>query len=232
MRVVRTVSHEPPALGRVDGLSYALFEPAGPPRGAVVIGHGADSAKESHYDFARLLRSSGVTAVAFDARGHGASDGPLDERVVEDVATMAAVLPDDVPLGLRGTSMGGWLVLAAAARVGAAAVVAICPPPSDRLADRLRDDAFGFASTGAAADVVAAVDLPSAAAALGERLFLLHAAGDDVVPVEHSRALHAAAPGSRFVEMPGGHHRSIQHDPELQAVTARWLVDAFGVPGV
>lgn len=53
---MRTVSPDPPSLGRVDGLSYALFAPAAAPHGGVVICHGADSAKESHYDFARLLR--------------------------------------------------------------------------------------------------------------------------------------------------------------------------------
>jgi alpha-beta hydrolase superfamily lysophospholipase len=227
---VRTVSPEPPALGTVDGLSYALFSPAAAPRGAVVICHGADSAKESHYDFARLLRSMGVAAVCFDARGHGDSDGPLDSRVVSDVGSVASVLPHGVPLGLRGSSMGGWLSLAAAASVGASAVVAICPASSSGLASGLRGSRFGFESTPSAADVVAEVDLDTCAAGLGERLLLLHAEGDEVVPVEHSRALHAAARGSRYIELPGGHHRSIQHDAELQAVAARWLLDAFRVP--
>lgn len=27
--------------------------------------------------------------------------------------------------------------------------------------------------------------------------------------------------------MPGGHHRSIQHDPELQGVALRWLERAL-----
>ena len=37
-------------------------------------------------------------------------------------------------------------------------------------------------------------------------------------------ALHAVAPGSKLVVTPGGHHRSVQHDPELQAYAARFLV--------
>jgi alpha-beta hydrolase superfamily lysophospholipase len=227
---VRTVSPDPPSLGRVDGLSYALFAPAAAPHGGVVICHGADSAKESHYDFARLLRSMGVAAVCFDARGHGDSDGPLDEHVIADVATVASVLPPGVPVGLRGSSMGGWLALAAAASVGAAGVVAICPASSDGLAAGMRDGRFGFESTEAGAATVAGVDLSACVAGLGERLLLLHAAGDEIVPVEHSRALHEQAPGSRLIELPGGHHRSIQHDPELQAVAARWLLDAFRLP--
>jgi pimeloyl-ACP methyl ester carboxylesterase len=43
------------------------------------------------------------------------------------------------------------------------------------------------------------------------------------VPVERSRALHALAPGSRLVAVPGGHHRTAQHDPELEALSVRFL---------
>jgi uncharacterized protein len=41
-----------------------------------------------------------------------------------------------------------------------------------------------------------------------------------------SRALHEAAQGSRLIEVPGGHHRSVQHDPELQAAAVQFLVRA------
>jgi hypothetical protein len=33
--------------------------------------------------------------------------------------------------------------------------------------------------------------------------------------------------GSRLITLPGGHHRSIQHDPELQAVSLRFLGKAL-----
>ena len=60
-------------------------------------------------------------------------------------------------------------------------------------------------------------------------MLLLHARGDEQVPVQHSRELapHARAPGSRLIEVPGGHHRSIQHDEELQAVSLRFLARAL-----
>ena len=56
-------------------------------------------------------------------------------------------------------------------------------------------------------------------------MLLLHAEGDEQVPVEHSRELarYFTAPGSRLIAVPGGHHRSIQHDPELQAVSLRFI---------
>src|SRR4051794_13991982 len=136
---MRAVHTEPPAdTGVRDGLSYALFRPAGTPVGGVVVLHGAGSQKENHYDFARECRAAGLAAVAFDQRGHGASDGALDGRAVDDVATIAALLPDGVPVALRGSSMGGWLALAAAGAVGAAAGVASCPASSQPPAYGLR----------------------------------------------------------------------------------------------
>lgn len=223
-RATRTLSVAPPDdAGTTDGLAYALYRPQGRCEGGVVICHGAGSSKESHLDFARACRAHGLAAVAFDQRGHGATGGRLDGRAVEDVATVAALLPPG-PVALRGSSMGGWLALASAERVGAEAVVAICPASGDGLLRALRTGRFGFAAdTEALAPLLAGTDEAAIAAELGERLLLLHAEGDEVVPVERSRALHAAAPESRLVVVPGGHHRSVQHDPELQALALRFL---------
>ena len=58
-------------------------------------------------------------------------------------------------------------------------------------------------------------------------LLLLHAEGDEQVPVEHSRELAALAPNARLLAVPGGHHRSIQHDGELQGESLRFVRGAF-----
>src|SRR3954449_3390664 len=163
---VRTVNTEPPAeQGVRDGLSYALFTPRGEASGGVVVIHGAGSQKENHYDFARECRAAGLAAVAFDQRGHGESDGALDGRAIDDVATMAALLPGRGPVALRGSSMGGWLALAAGAALDAAAVVAICPASSEQLALGLRDRRFAFrADEATLGPLLEAADLPPAAA--------------------------------------------------------------------
>ncbi|MDX6686710.1 MAG: uncharacterized protein QOF86_2838, partial [Baekduia sp.] len=75
--------------------------------------------------------------------------------------------------------------------------------------------------------LLSAHDETAAARALSSPLLLLHAEGDEVVPVELSRALHAAAPASKLVVVPGGHHRSVQHDAELQGVAVRFLARAL-----
>src|SRR3954454_13804111 len=134
----------PPAeVGDIDGLAYSLWLPERDPWGGVVVLHGAGSCKESHHDFARAARAAGLAAVCFDQRGHGASPGALDGRVLDDVARMAALL-GDVPLAVRGSSMGGYLAILAAERLGARAVVAICPASSDGLWRALRSGELDF----------------------------------------------------------------------------------------
>ena len=216
-----------------DGLAYALWLPRGRPSGGVVILHGASSCKENHFDYARGARAAGFAAVAFDQRGHGDSPGALDARAIEDVATMAGLLGDG-PVALRGSSMGGYLALVAAERVDARAVVAICPASGEGLLRGLRDGRLDFAADGPSLEaLIAEHDVAYATAALRSDLLFLHAEADEVVPVEHSRALHDAATAARrrrIIVMPGGHHRSVQHDPELQGESLRFIAQAFEAP--
>src|SRR3954452_9767516 len=83
-----------PELGTHDGLSYALFTPDGAPAAGVVICHAAGSAKESHFDFARTARDRGLAALAYDARGHGRSDGARGPGRVGDALAMCDLLRD------------------------------------------------------------------------------------------------------------------------------------------
>jgi len=212
--------------GRHDGLAWLRVAPQGPPRGAVVIVHGARSRKENHLDFARACAAGGLVAIAFDQRGHGDSEGPLGAGALDDVATIAALAPDGLPVFLRGTSLGGCVALAAAAGAGARAVVAICPAPPAMLLGALRDGRFDLQADRPGLEaLLASIDLESAARALGRDLMLLHAEGDEVVPVQHAAALHAAAPGSILRRVPGGHHRSVQHDAALQRDALAFLLE-------
>jgi uncharacterized protein len=223
----------PAEIASCDGLSYSLWLPDRREsiRGGVLILHGAGSCKESHHDYARVAIGAGYAAIAFDQRGHGASDGPMDARAVQDVAMIgarlrAAIGDPEAPLALRGSSMGGYLAILAAPHLDARAVVAICPASADGLRRGLAAGALRFdADAGALDAFLAAHSLEPAVEALRDPLLILHAEGDEQVPVQHSRELakRMQAPGSRLIVIPGGHHRSIQHDEELQAVSMRFI---------
>src|SRR3954465_783397 len=130
----------PPEIGVHDGLSYALFLPEEQPAAGVVILHGAGSAKESHFDFARLCRGSGLAALSYDARGHGRSEGEWGPGALDDVLAMCDLLREHAPqIAVRGSSLGGFCAIHAAARdPRICAVVAICPAPEDLLLRGLR----------------------------------------------------------------------------------------------
>jgi alpha-beta hydrolase superfamily lysophospholipase len=222
----------PPELGVLDGLSYALFLPEGEPSAGVVICHGAGSAKESHFDFARGCRADGLAALAFDARGHGRSDGAFGPTAFEDVLAMVRLLRGHAPrVALRGSSMGGFCVLhAAALDHDVTAVVAICPAPEDILLRGLRSDELRDFEVDREAlePLLESSSLYDAVAGLGPTtaLLLMHAEGDEQIPYTVSQELFEAAHDpKRLLILPGGHHRSLQHDLELQAVSRRFITD-------
>jgi uncharacterized protein len=223
----------PPQLGELDGLAYALFEPEGEPRAGVVILHGGGSAKESHFDFARGCREDGIVALAYDARGHGRSEGEFGPGALEDVLAMVELVRGRTEaVALRGSSLGGFQAIHAAARDSSlCAVVAICPAPDDLLLRGLRSgQPLDFRCDAPATEAwLETLDIYHAVGRLGQQteLLLMHARGDEQVPWTVSEDLDAAAhEPKRLLIFPGGHHRSLQHDLELQAVTRRFILTA------
>ena len=223
---------DPPVSGEQDGLAYALFLPDGQAEGGIVILHGANSAKESHFDFARAARASGLAALAFDARGHGRSQGAFGPGAIDDVLAMGALLRTHAPsVAVRGSSMGGFLAIQAAATdPEIAAVVAICPAPEDFLLRGLRSGDLDFrVDMDAVEPWLGGLSLERAAMELQADLLLIHAEGDEVIPSSASERLYlVAAEPKRLLILPGGHHRSLQHDGEVQAETIRFLRSVLG----
>ncbi len=226
-----------PELGTHDGLSYALFRPAGEPEVGVVVLHGAGSAKESHFDFGRGCRDEGMAALAYDARGHGRSSGAFGPGAIDDALAMVELMRGYAPrIAVRGSSMGGFQAIHAAARAARAlcAVVAICPAPEESLLRLLRSpEPARFECDVPATELwLESLDLRAAAATLSPdtALLLLHARGDEQIPYTVSEELYAAAgEPKRLLLLPGGHHRSLQHDLELQAVSRRYIRRAAAI---
>jgi uncharacterized protein len=225
----------PPELGTLDGLSYALFLPEDEPVAGVVILHGAGSAKESHFDFARGCREEGIVALAFDARGHGRSEGTFGPRAIDDVLAMVELVRAHTPwVALRGSSMGGFQAIHAAAHVARSAtpslcaVIGICPAPERSLLRMLRSgEPLRFDCDAPATEKwLDSLDLFDAVGRIGSDtwLLLLHAMRDEQIPYTVSEELYAAAhEPKRLLVLPGGHHRSLQHDLEVQAMSRRFI---------
>jgi alpha-beta hydrolase superfamily lysophospholipase len=252
--VERNPPRQPDRSDRHDGLAYTLWlpDPGGaedrrgqstrpvpaPPWPGIVICHGAGSQKENHADFARLAAASGWAALAFDAPGHGASEGKMSADAVDAVVGMARLLAahegvDRRRVAVRGSSMGGFLAIHAAARAPEiAGVIAYCPAGEDDLARGVRrgelemrvGDPLALEAWLAGSDLRESVE-----ALAGRPLILLHAEGDDQIPSDWSEELfdHASEP-RKLIVVPGGDHRSLQHDPELQAVALGWLESRLG----
>jgi len=236
MRIMRTPlpTPEPPQLGELGGLAYALFLPDGEPSAGIVICHGAGSAKESHFDFGRAARGAGMAAIAFDARGHGHSKGEFGPTAFADVIEMVALMREHTPhVALRGSSMGGFQALHAAAIADppVVAIVAICPATDDLLLRGVRAGRFDFRMDPASVEPwLKTLDIRKAVASLSGRtaVMFMHAEGDEQVPYTISEELFSVAgEPRRLLIVPGGHHRSLQHDDEMQAETIRFIQRAL-----
>jgi fermentation-respiration switch protein FrsA (DUF1100 family) len=204
----------------------------------VVIVHGAGSRKENHADFARLATAGGWAALAFDLPGHGDSEPPMSGEAVNDVIVMARLLAsqdgvDATRVAVRGSSLGGFLAIhAAAASQEIAAVVAICPAGEDHLASGLRRRSLEMRVGDPAAleAWLLAQDIGEAVGRIAPRpLLLMHAEGDTQIPSDHSEELYERAGEPRkLIIVPGGAHQTAQHDPELQGAALRWVERELG----
>jgi alpha-beta hydrolase superfamily lysophospholipase len=221
-----------------EGLAFELWLPEGdPPWPGMLIVHGAGSRKENHADFARLASGSGWAALAYDQRGHGKSEGEMSPAAVQDAVAMARFLGtyegiDRRRVCIRGSSMGGFIAIHAAAVSHAlSGVIAICPAGEQMLLRDIRKGRLDMrADVSALEPWLEEHDLREAVELVGAKpLILMHARGDDQIPARWSEELYERAVDPRkLVVVPGGHHRTVQHDAELQSVALRWLERNLG----
>ena len=236
----RSAPRPPSAAGDADGRPYLLWLPAtAPPWPGMVIVHGAGSCKENHADFGRACAAAGWAAVSYDQRGHGESRDEISPAALADVGRIAKALAslegvDPERVCVRGSSLGGFMAIHAAATSGGiAGVVAICPAGEEHLLRGLRDGSLeiraGDEQRARLAAWLGEHDLRDAVELVGSKpLLLLHAAGDERIPSSFSEQLYErAAELRKLIVPPGGDHRSVQHDAELQGVSLRWLERAL-----
>ena len=241
--------HSSPARGRPADLQLAatLYLPPLPVHTrapGVIVGHGAGSCRRNHDDFCREACGQGFAVLALDFRGHGDStgraDGPLEHDVLAAARHLRALpFVDSRRLCYRGSSMGGFYGLKAAAEAAFAGLVLLCPAGEDVILTAIddRENAGRWGNGGAeGADARPAWDSQSLrqyfraqdslllAAGIFSPVLLVHARADKIVPFEHSLRLTQALGGpATLLAIPGGSHTSAQHDPEIHRYTIDWL---------
>ncbi|MGA8482318.1 MAG: alpha/beta hydrolase [Chthoniobacterales bacterium] len=98
-------------------LFFRRWTPDCQPKGTIVIAHGLGEHSGRYVHVGDFFARAGFTAVAFDLRGHGSSDGkPIFikcyQDYLDDLESVIAHLESSEPLILFGHSLGGQLVLA------------------------------------------------------------------------------------------------------------------------
>jgi pimeloyl-ACP methyl ester carboxylesterase len=226
-----------------DGLRLEalLFLPAGTPRGALLVCHGAGSRKENHAIMGTQAAAAGLAAAVFDFRGHGESEGVMDAGGWHDVVEAGETLlrESGAPwLAGRGSSMGGFqLLLAARARPTLfRSLVLLCPADPQSLLDGLdRLDrglepsdpeipSEGRFDSASLRPFLESID-PTAAARGLPRVMLAHARDDAAVPFAHSERLASVlAPPTRLIALDSGGHRAPSRSPEVATATIDWVL--------
>ena len=143
-------------------------------------------------------------------------------------------------VGIRGSSMGGWLAIHTAAHLKEVApVVAYCPTNESQMTILMEEVAMvqrGHASpmiqgplprvnVNSTLQLLYRLDVTRAVRRIHPRhLLLVHCEGDAVVPQHLSQRLYDAAQEPKTLWLlPGGDHEFAQHDPETDARVFEWL---------
>ncbi|MGQ0805380.1 MAG: alpha/beta hydrolase [Actinomycetota bacterium] len=220
------------------------------PSPAVVLCHGfpsgprgAATSAATYPELAdRIARDAGWTALAFNLRGAGTSEGDFSvDGWLRDVGAAVGVLAErnDVSgVWIAGIGEGGTFAVCTAAGDARVSGVATLGAPAS-LHDWAREPARFLAHTrrvgmvrtaGFPADPaawgreLATLDAVAAARRLRPRpLLVVHGSADDTIPGDDARALcDAAGPGAELRIVHSAGHR-LRHDPRAIALLIGWL---------
>lgn len=201
----------------VGGWLYPAAVPGAP---VVVHFHGNGEIAGEYADIAHVYRQLGLTLLAFDYRGYGASTGrPTGSTLIGDAVACFDALPEVMSeAGLEPAA-----VFAMGRSLGSAAVLEVADKRQDRLAGLIIES--GFAFTIALGERLSGMRIPGATEAehgfgndekigrVAIPTLILHGSDDWIIPVTDAHALHEAsvAEDKRLVVIPGVGHNDIIH---------------------
>lgn len=230
----------------LDGL---LDRPrGGKTRGTAIFAHCFTCGKDIRAAtvIARTLADAGIAVLRFDFTGLGGSKGPLEgfSGNIDDLVAAADALRerDLAPALLVGHSLGGAAVIAAAERIAEVRAVATIGAPFevDHVLDRLGDGRAAVEGQGVATVSIAgrpfkvtqdfidqAMGQPQAErlARLDRALMVMHAPGDELVPLDNAGRIYAAARQPKsFVALDGADHLLTRREDAAYAaaIIAAW----------
>jgi len=215
-----------------DGVTLAAWwVPAPQGRGALIFSHGNAGNMGDRVGKLRLFHDLGLSVLAFDYRGYGASQGkPSEEGTAHDMDAAVTHVRDSrgVPLDrtvFYGESLGGAVVIEAATRFPPAALVAESTFTSARAMARRH---YPFVPP---ALVRVGYDSLSRVRRLACPKLFLHGPADTIVPFEMGEALFRAAPEPKhFAALVGDHNSGgILESPEACRKLAEFLDAVLGV---
>lgn len=176
----------------------------GRPGPLVVFFHGNGELIDDQLVLAAMYTAWGASVLLPEYRGYGRSQGaPSQDAIVADMVRLYDSLAarDDVDgarIVYHGRSLGGGVAAALAAERPPAALVLESTFTSLAALARTKGLPESLCRHPFRTDAV----LPG----LGRPVLVLHGADDALIPPTHGRELHARAPGSTYVELPGEHN--------------------------
>ncbi len=201
----------------VGGWLYPAQDAAAP---VVVHFHGNGEIAGEYADIAQVYRQIGLTLLAFDYRGYGASGGhPTGSTLIGDAVACFDALPSLLAdAGLRPAA-----IFAMGRSLGSAAVLEVADKRQDKLAGLIIES--GFAFTIALGERLSGMRIPGATeeehgfgndekiGRVATPTLILHGSDDWIIPVTDAHALHeaSAAQDKRLVVIPGVGHNDIIH---------------------
>ncbi len=190
-----------------------------PRRGHVLFCHGNAGNVASRGAYARILARAGFDVLLFDYRGYGRSSGrPSEAGTYLDARAALARLGDEPGTSRErtiylGESLGAAVALELALETAPAGVILQSAFTS------VRDMARKVLPLMPRALVPDAYPSLQLIPALTSPVLVLHGERDDIVPVSHGRALHAAARAPKRLEVLAG----AGHNDLLTFAAEEWI---------
>lgn len=186
--------------------------------------------------FVEPLVASGFSVVAFDAPGHGASDGRMSSMPQFARALAAIAVEAGSLYGIVAHSMGGsatTLAMAGGLQVERAVFIAPAADPARFAEDFAKLLAVGPVALATMRQRSEArlrfrwddLNVPRLAAGLKVPLLVFHDREDVTVPYDDGAAIASAWQGAELVTTTGLGHRDIVRDREVVARTVAFLRD-------